>query len=1170
MKNKVIAVLLAVQMLITVSAAVIPLVSAADNTVIISSSADFFEFAKSCTLDTWSLGKTVELTCDIDFSGESFSPIATFGGIFNGNEHKLSGITPEGKGSYQGVFRLIQPEGRVLDLHVEGELAPGGSKSFVGGLTGKNAGTLEGCSFNGTVKGENVIGGIAGENADSGQIISCSVSGMISGENSTGGIAGKNSGFIRDCSNYAAVNTIYEEKKSTLDDIETDKDALIESYKNAEEEKKEDGIFGHTDTGGITGYSGGILQGCSNYAPIGYQHIGYNVGGIAGRQSGYLLGCKNYGFIQGRKDVGGIVGQAEPYILLNTTGTSLRSLRTELNTLNSMINKFITDTDRSGDDAEKYLDGISEYAKTARDSAELLMNRGTDFIDDNLSEINAQSAILSNTLDKLVPVFDSLEAAGGDLADALHDISAALESVELSLPDLSEETEQISDALETMSKAEKSLKSAISRAKRAKAELDRAIRVNDAAAVNNAIDAMSAAIKDIADAKRAIRSSVTEIEAILSSKPESFEALGINAQKIAACLKDIAGNLATEITALKTVNKSLNTIILNTDIDFAKFKSAAQYMDSSLLHLGDAASLITDSLGDLTSGMKGIFDKLNDLNGEDGNELSEAKDSLISGMDSLSYASEDIRTSLGDMQEILTDLANEKPLEFVKLGEDVKTANENLFDSLSGLSGELEGLKNVVSDGRVTLSGNLSSISNQFNLVMNLLIDEIEEVTNGTHSLSDIVLDASEEDIEGTRQGKTADCYNGGRVVADRNTGGIAGALAVEYSKDPEDDIEKPDTLNFTYRTKAIVQACINDGEVSGKKDCIGGIVGLAEIGTVYQCENYGNIESTGGSYVGGIAGKSESHIRKCYAKSRLTGKRYIGGIAGKADTVTASYSIVSTEGEENTGAVCGDVKSPDSLYRNFYVDNGNGAVDGISYHEKAEPILFSELRECSEISARFLSFTVTFIADGETIGMQDIKYGDSTGRIRYPEIPAKEGHFGIWPAPEADTVTENLEIECLYQPYITILASEEKNASGKLALALCEGEFTDEARLHVTPGSETPPEGANADTKVYHISLSGTDIKTEDKVTLRILNENKDKVTVWQQQDGHWTKIKASARGKYTILETAGAEATLCLKYEPRTLIYWRLLVIALLAAAMLCGVLVKNRKAGGKAPQV
>lgn len=59
-------------------------------------------------------------------------------------------------------------------------------------------------------------------------------------------------------------------------------------------------------SGGITGFSTGVLQSCKNTGPVGYEHVGYNVGGIAGRQSGYLNGCTNQGVILGRKDVGGL------------------------------------------------------------------------------------------------------------------------------------------------------------------------------------------------------------------------------------------------------------------------------------------------------------------------------------------------------------------------------------------------------------------------------------------------------------------------------------------------------------------------------------------------------------------------------------------------------------------------------------------------------------------------------------------------------------------------------------------------------------------------------------------------------------------------------------------------------------------------------------------------
>ena len=58
--------------------------------------------------------------------------------------------------------------------------------------------------------------------------------------------------------------------------------------------------------GGIAGISSGIIQSCTNYGTVGYQHVGYNIGWHRRRQSGYLNGCADRGVVYGRKDVGGI------------------------------------------------------------------------------------------------------------------------------------------------------------------------------------------------------------------------------------------------------------------------------------------------------------------------------------------------------------------------------------------------------------------------------------------------------------------------------------------------------------------------------------------------------------------------------------------------------------------------------------------------------------------------------------------------------------------------------------------------------------------------------------------------------------------------------------------------------------------------------------------------
>lgn len=128
MKNKIIAKIIAIQtILYTILSSITPVI-ATENIININSKEDFIEFARNCTLDSWSYNKNIILNCNIDFSGDTFIPIATFGGNFIGNGFTLSGITLKNKGSYLGVFRYIQQSGRVSNLNIEGNFTPEGSK----------------------------------------------------------------------------------------------------------------------------------------------------------------------------------------------------------------------------------------------------------------------------------------------------------------------------------------------------------------------------------------------------------------------------------------------------------------------------------------------------------------------------------------------------------------------------------------------------------------------------------------------------------------------------------------------------------------------------------------------------------------------------------------------------------------------------------------------------------------------------------------------------------------------------------------------------------------------------------------------------------------------------------------------------------------------------------
>ena len=144
--------------------------SAADgpDTIYIDSASDFVSFAKSCALDTWSAGKTVILRADISLAGMDYTPVAAFGGTFDGGGHTISDLNLTGSYSPAGLFAVILSGGSVEDLNVAGSVAAAGDKIVAGGIAGENYGRIVCCSFTGMVQGSAQIGGIAGVNRVSG------------------------------------------------------------------------------------------------------------------------------------------------------------------------------------------------------------------------------------------------------------------------------------------------------------------------------------------------------------------------------------------------------------------------------------------------------------------------------------------------------------------------------------------------------------------------------------------------------------------------------------------------------------------------------------------------------------------------------------------------------------------------------------------------------------------------------------------------------------------------------------------------------------------------------------------------------------------------------------------------------------------------------------------
>ncbi len=298
---------------------------------------DLLSLAESCSLDTWSDGLTVYLDNDLTLSGVKFDSIPIFNGTFEGQGHTIYDMTLTDPQSPCGFILETGQDAVVRSLYISGTVAPRGDDSQVGGFVGLNRGTVIDCGFTGTVSAKSQVGGVVGQNEATGLISGCAASGTVMGLKETGGIVGHNAGAVFGCENAAFVNTESVDPALRLDSIDTS--SILNFLKSLQSDNA--GIT--SDTGGVAGCSTGFLEICSNSGTVGYLHLGYNVGGVVGRSSGYVSNCVNVGEIYGRRDVGGIVGQAEPFVEVEQVENLLAGMSYRIGALNQSIDNAIAD-----------------------------------------------------------------------------------------------------------------------------------------------------------------------------------------------------------------------------------------------------------------------------------------------------------------------------------------------------------------------------------------------------------------------------------------------------------------------------------------------------------------------------------------------------------------------------------------------------------------------------------------------------------------------------------------------------------------------------------------------------------------------------------------------------------------------------------------------------------
>ena len=273
-----------------------------------------------------------ELTADLDFDtdgdgdvdgadeywngGAGWEPIGSAGSgneftaTFDGNSYTIQSMYIDRSSSRVGLFGVVGDGGQVRNLVLTGVSVTGsGRGAIVGGLAGRNAGSITASHVTGSVTSTGVgrceVGGLVGRNAGSSgasrSIVASHASASVTGSGShgrIGGLAGYNYGSIRASYATGAVT----------------------------------GTGGNGAVGGLVGFHNGgdIVVSYASGAVTGENHVG----GLVGKNWGGGIGaCYASGAVSGTDYVGGLVGEIQGSIRasyatgwVTGTGTSVGGL----------------------------------------------------------------------------------------------------------------------------------------------------------------------------------------------------------------------------------------------------------------------------------------------------------------------------------------------------------------------------------------------------------------------------------------------------------------------------------------------------------------------------------------------------------------------------------------------------------------------------------------------------------------------------------------------------------------------------------------------------------------------------------------------------------------------------------------------------------------------------
>lgn len=929
---------------------------------------------------------------------------------------------------------------------------------------------------------------------------------------------------------------------------------------------------GDGDTiGGLVGINYGKIVECSFEGTI---QGSASVGGLAGvnETTGQITNSKFQGSVTGEHYVGGIAGQNTGSLIqcensgdVNTTAVEVSVDFADLSVLGT------TESVPAGTD----IGGIAGFSSGVVQSCKNAGNVGYDHMGYNVGGVTGRQSGYLDGCSNTGQVKGRKDVGGivGQLEPqvTLRYDEDLLDRLGTELDNLQNLTNQAAADAQagssTLSGSVNGLLSDISSAKDAVSGLSGAItdwgkenvgQINDVSArLSWAISQM----EPILDSTNRVSDALKDASALLEQAAETAAGTGEQGASAAEELKQASQDLqdAAACTQNCTAHVKAAVEIAESIINGEQSEDAVQSMQDELnaakTEAQNGETLLENAISHVETAKNSLGES------EDGG--SEVLDSLTQAADSINSAGASAGEILDQITAVATQLAEQPAVSFSPVDSNVASQGDALDGALSQVLQSASGLQGSLSSSSDTLLNDFQAINHQVGVITDLLKQQLNETEE--KNVEDSVEDVSDADAGDASSGKIRGSANSGKVAGDVNVAGIAGSLSVEYDFDPEDDLteEGSRSLDFQCKTLAVVTGCTNEGSVCAKKNYTGGIVGRMDLGAVKTCESYGNVESTNGDYVGGIAGLSRATIRNCFAKCTLSGGNYVGGIIGNGEensVVSDCYTLVDIQTSgSGYGAISGTETGEFS--GNCFVSDTLAGLGRISYAGKAEPIDFSSFSQVSGMPEKMTQFTLRFLVEDEEVESRTFSYGDSFGEDVFPDIPVKDGCYAKWDTDDLSDLHFDKTVKAEYERYVLTLASSDSRNSGR-SIFFMDGDFDDDAGLKVSEVKDPGLIHGKSAKEAWKLTCSDS---SQDSYTVRYLSpdETPEGYAVFVKQEGKWKKADCTTFGSYLVFSVPAAETEVAVVTSASVWIQRVGIVLLILILLGVCGTLAyKQRK--------